>query len=37
MKNFNDPKLELTKLDVEDVICTSYVRDEDEGEDELPP
>lgn len=23
MKNFNEPKLELSKLDLEDVICTS--------------
>ena len=43
MKNFNDPKLELTKLDVEDVICTSvpgetttpgYIPDPDEGDDD---
>ncbi len=23
MKSFNEPKLELSKLDLEDVICTS--------------
>lgn len=38
MKNFNEPKLELSKLDLEDVICTStqettnpgYIPDDDE-------
>lgn len=38
MKSFNEPKLELSKLDLEDVICTSTQEttnpghvDEDEG------
>lgn len=36
MKHFEDPKVELIKMDVEDVISTSGIKDPDEGsEDEF--
>ena len=39
MKNFNEPKLELSKLDLEDVICTSIpeTTDPDAGPEQTFP
>ena len=34
MKFFEDPKMELIKLDVEDVITTSGTKDPDEGDED---
>ena len=34
MKAFEDPKMELVQLDVEDVLATSYTQDENEGSED---